>query len=764
MARISSLHTLQPRFLLIPCLIVMVALRAQPQSVLLGVNPPPNLGAPTIAYYQFLAQQLTLTTTVTVSTVDVAIQGPTFIQGSGQFLLQLTNAVGPGTTTTNVLAQQLFSFPPADTVATFVMSAGMILNPGTYYLVVSSTSNTAGGGWPQGQPLPSTVGVVGKGFVCEINFCTLSPSFPPASGVFNDAQGAFNFQVIGTGGGFPQFPDLSITSIEPVQVVFNADVNNDGQMDLVNGKPTSFRVAVNVQNPQLLDAAKVIGTRLTFQAQTFFRAFAKQNLDSQGNVDLVFEPLIPSAGGRDQVVQVDTDVFSAVQEAREDNNSRSTLLAVKDTRPLYVAYMRVDCFGQLMSYEDTVKKGEEFLLALYPVAPNKFTNQRLDSSIVCAGDSTSDTNSQWLNTDANRLWLHGKLLTNGRADRIVGIADPNWAKSRMPGANGITWCGSNRAFVLDSRWDTVSHEIGHTFQLSHPADPPNKWCQLSPGVGSTNGRWVDKHNQVLGVGSLMAPATLPSFSQPNRWMTRDDYERVFATFRVNPNDPEVLLVSGTLFKDGQIALSSFYRLPGGILDDASPGKFSVRVIGQSGQILYDRPFDIKFLLMLDPPVDTDAEPFGFAVPYPQEATTVEVQQNGHVLAQVRIATKLLSDAVASIPDGGFMRNPSQLRNALQNKINAFDLQLFTGDLIGAQGKLKNDIRKHLVDWLVDGYTTNTPLEYTKPAILGLADELLQRLGVNKGPGARHIEIGITLLGFDKFSPFEGFRSQSGSLC
>jgi hypothetical protein len=101
-----------------------------------------------------------------------------------------------------------------------------------------------------------------------------------------------------------------------------------------------------------------------------------------------------------------------------------------------------------------------------------------------------------------------------------------------------------------------------------------------------------------------------------------------------------------------------------------------------------------------------------------------------VLARVSVSSKLLRDAVMSIPDVGFDKNPAQTRNALLNKIDALDQLLAAGDLVGARNKLQNDIRKQLVAWLKDSYPIQSPLEYTKPAILALVDELLQRLGGN----------------------------------
>jgi hypothetical protein len=86
-----------------------------------------------------------------------------------------------------------------------------------------------------------------------------------------------------------------------------------------------------------------------------------------------------------------------------------------------------------------------------------------------------------------------------------------------------------------------------------------------------------------------------------------------------------------------------------------------------------------------------------AVPFPATAFKVAILSGGRVISSVNIASKLLADAVNSVPDSGFAMNPSQRRNALLNKIEALDAQLSAGAIQGAINMLRNDIRKSLQD-------------------------------------------------------------------
>jgi len=212
-----------------------------------------------------------------------------------------------------------------------------------------------------------------------------------------------------------------------------------------------------------------------------------------------------------------------------------------------------------------------------------------------------------------------------------------------------------------------------------------------------------------------------------RWTTSGRFADLFRKFRSQPNDPEVLLVTGVISQSGTASLGLIYRALDGTVSQPPIGDATVQVLDAKGNILAEVPFLVDFRMLTDPPITVNAAPFAYAVPYPTNAVQLQVVRSGKVLTRVFVTTKLLHDAVASIPDAGFVRNPVQLRNALQNKINALDIQLASGDLVGARNKLKNDIRKQLVNWLVDGYPTQSPRQYTKIGILGLVDELLQRL-------------------------------------
>ena len=163
------------RAALIGMVISLAALSARADSILLGTNNPGNFGA-ALSVSQVAAQPFTLTQAVTLSSIDVLFAP--FQGGSGQITLQLTNSLGPGTTSTNVLAQQIFNVGglPAQGQY-FALTTNLALGVGTYYLVLSSPDVIKNNGVIYASNvLPSSSGTVG------FALASLSPaSFVPSS-------------------------------------------------------------------------------------------------------------------------------------------------------------------------------------------------------------------------------------------------------------------------------------------------------------------------------------------------------------------------------------------------------------------------------------------------------------------------------------------------------------------------------------------------------------------------------------------------------
>jgi hypothetical protein len=341
--------------------------------------------------------------------------------------------------------------------------------------------------------------------------------------------------------------------------------------------------------------------------------------------------------------------------------------------------------------------------------------------------------------DSWNLWLLKKLLG---ADRAIAIVPHDWFTYHGLGAGtfGITFSAIPVSFVTDNFPLITAHEVGHTYNLHHVQ---------SLAAAQTHGYWVQVPKEVPTSLDYMLPGSLPGVtnslvpdpvfpsddlrSSPKgteRWSSQGDFATLFQKFSVPPPlDPETLLLTGLIDASGNVTLGPFYRAANGTVDQPPAGTFGIQLVDFSGNIISEVPFRADLTVYdVDPSVVVDSAPFALAVSFPNNAARVQVTHAGVVVARVNVTTKLLSDAINSIPDAGFIQNPSERRGALLSKIDELDSQISAGALNGALNNLQNDIRNQLVQWLVDGYAVQSPLQYTKPQILALVDELLKRLG------------------------------------
>lgn len=164
---------------------------AEPQ-ILLGTDlPTTNSNAESAVYiFQTMMQRFTLTSPVTIGTIKLQMSG----FGVDQFTLWITNSIGPGTTQANVLFQTNLTFPNTGggiNGATVSAPLNLSLQPGNYFIVLSSTQPSIFQGWLLANTvLPSTVGTVGT---WEFTLVGNNPAFPPSSTFipFTPLPGAF---------------------------------------------------------------------------------------------------------------------------------------------------------------------------------------------------------------------------------------------------------------------------------------------------------------------------------------------------------------------------------------------------------------------------------------------------------------------------------------------------------------------------------------------------------------------------------------------
>jgi hypothetical protein len=136
--------------------------------------------------------------TQTGTYTDVSISaylGSSGFDGDGSGTVYLTNAIGPGATTANEIAQISLSGLASTSAPATNLFSGLTLGPGTYYLN-SSSESSPGIAWELFYPVAVNVapgGSIGE----EINFGILPTDFPPSASLTPQANN-FAFSVTGT--------------------------------------------------------------------------------------------------------------------------------------------------------------------------------------------------------------------------------------------------------------------------------------------------------------------------------------------------------------------------------------------------------------------------------------------------------------------------------------------------------------------------------------------------------------------------------------
>ena len=573
-------------------------------------------------------------------------------------------------------------------------------------------------------------------------------------------------------------PDLSIVDVKPVQVVFDPDINDDGRIDLVLAKPMMVRVEVSIDSVDLLPSEDEIEVQVDFQGVSESAERSVGELQIDPFIDVPFSgPTMTGVWNMSFCL----DPGGLIDELDESNNcdigdSQFLSLEVKDTRGLHIAYLKVDYLGALSSYGGTVENSGEFIGGVFPVAPPEFINNRIrlgqvdipyvpDVRSLVPVPCTFPFEPVALGAcfDLIRLWTQAQLLTLGQADRVVGVVDPTWFSFHGLTGNGVTWRGLRSVAVRDGFWTTTAHEIGHTFGFDegYCSDGNQPLCGSCPigTLGSpASGYWVERNTpleeaptqtdscvtqtpspnggafEYMGASlvdcSVVAAEVVcdhPAFPDFRKWSTRSNFETLFRQFRVSVSDPDVLLVSGVISKDGAVVFEPFYKIEAGVASESIQGGLLVRTLDADGLVVGETMSPIGFAAFTDPPIESDAAPFTLAIPYPEQVAVVEIVHQGTVIGSVEPRSRLLRDAIEAIPDFGFVRLPEQLRLALLMKANGFENQIEAGKIRGALNHLRFDIRAELDRWLVDDYEKTDILQYSKAEILALVDDIGSRL-------------------------------------
>jgi hypothetical protein len=422
-------------------------------------------------------------------------------------------------------------------------------------------------------------------------------------------------------------PDLAVINVKPVQVIWDCDINDDGKIDLVAGKSTAVIVTLEISGP--IDEQQIVDVEMTFNGAKSTQSYTVGQLRQRENrVEFYFTPITTG----DYTITARVDPENKILESDETNNENSIEITVKDTKGLYITYFPVYAsrflpFGcdpplgygplDMGRYSETVEKSGNFIGATYPISEGEFVNRKIDTPYLGNPPILPYFPFIGMIQDAIELWALGELATLLSTDRVVGIVPDDYFRYHFEeGAVGVTFPGIKAVLVEVDYWTATAHEIGHSYGLNLPRWrwwPPG-WesteeYDVNPPGNSASGFYVKGNKYIndafcfMGVGvSRLEIGQGTTFLFRNNvysyadgiWICDETYKSLFEKFRVSQEDPEVLLVSGIMFKDGTVELGTLYRLAEGEVDYIPEGNYSIRFLDADEQTIGEINFDAHF--------------------------------------------------------------------------------------------------------------------------------------------------------------------------
>ncbi len=334
-----------------------------------------------------------------------------------------------------------------------------------------------------------------------------------------------------------------------------------------------------------------------------------------------------------------------------------------------------------------VQVWRDFILGTYPISNVETTLMWPQSESLSAQnrDGLKETARKWVivakETQYDRVILLIKGISRFLGDssgQAIGMED-----DQVP-------------IVLDpvNQWDEViAHEVGHTYFLRHPHDigpvlfsAKRYWVAKRQyevdgntfmsyryeGKPDINGQpfpptWIDKmrfcayskYTYEKGTELMYAGDPLNDIGQTQRILDQSyTVWNLLDQFRIG-QDPEVLLLSGTLFSNGTAEALDPWLVTTGVPDlvEGASGDYLITLRDGTSNVLGEYAFNRSFIYSTEidrvaREIHSDSAPFVFMIPYNDATRFVQISNStGHVLYS-RVVSAGAPQVHLASPSGG----------------------------------------------------------------------------------------------------------------
>ena len=540
---------------------------------------------------------------------------------------------------------------------------------------------------------------------------------------------------------------LEFQNVEITQAVGNFQFDPQSEVyDLVLGKSTSIQSTIKL-SPALPNENSQITVKATLDDGTSTSGTVSAASASSPNGTLVvLPPFIPSSTGSSNVVITATgsDGIVAADPITKKVN-------IHRTNPLKIGFIPIDgCTGNKTCYpaverdlfSKIISEDSQFVSDAYPLA-NSISQGLSVTTISSPYFGDPEKSNYAINKDLMSLGLMAKRLGLNRLVGVVPEGYPTYHLDSFAGYAPIKY--TSALLVNESSWSSVvAHELAHTFGVTEGYDRDTLEYN---GPEIQNGFNVRLGSPILGAEDFMGP----NRNFKPQWIGQETFSKLFTALKSPVVDPSVIVLSGILNSNGTVELGPSYKLSDGTLTRDGPGTFQIQSLDDNGQLLSTLNLDIRFDANVDPGTDatpgsrqygevqTMSAPFVVEIPDDGNLSTTRYNFNGKTIATFSPRAKLLSDAISSIPDTSFNRNPFHERKALFAGARAIEHRFETCQKLKTDRKGDNwfhvscldetveqilSLRKRLDRSLNDSTETINPLQMTRNEVLGVVDSTI----------------------------------------
>ncbi|MCX6653540.1 MAG: hypothetical protein NTY03_00305 [Candidatus Bathyarchaeota archaeon] len=509
---------------------------------------------------------------------------------------------------------------------------------------------------------------------------------------------------------YPSNIELTLENLwpYPVQSALYPDIKADKTIDLVISKDTTI----------VVDVSGVVGVNWPLTIN--FNGVSIPLTVPNPNGMLFFKgfPILSAPEGVRHIVLSDSvGVLTTV-----DANAYLT-------QDLQVTYVNLSA----QEFQLTMDSSNKILESTYPVTKSNKYN--------VAKNMDSNTGDAGVMADCQLAEAQAALQAVNKEGYVVGvaIAPPDYFIKHYPNdpnadrMAGIFWNPDTKGVVvLDGYYSGAAHEIGHTLGLYVSSyeeyEIPEVVSRDEPGYRATGVSVIDNYVidswDIMGAGPLGKPY--------DSWVMTSTYEDLTRALRSTTADPDLILVSGILHKDGAGTVTyidssiPWYRFTG-TPHTTTPGSYSVKFMGVNGVIL-ETSFTGWFGKWIEPTedvapgtpgfgfVESDYSPFCFLAEYPAGTTEILVMDNT-VPESPKILNRVYPSELVAYP----MADAGGSYVSFTNVATTFDASDSTGKDLTYRWDFNGDGEFDTV-WLDTPTTTHMyDVEWSGVAVLEITD-------------------------------------------